>query len=162
MRKILLFLLFFMPIYLLISLYFLNKDYFVTPIEYKGDIIVRCDSRGDGFFAANRNGRRIHEGVDLFAEIDTAVLASRSGRVVAAKQNNGMGKYVIIQHLYNIATIYGHLSKIYVTKNEFIRQGQIIGRVGKTGNANYRDIKPHLHFEIRKNGIPQDPLEYLQ
>ena len=162
MKKSLLFLLIVLPIFLLISLYFLDKQYFICPIEYKRDIVIRSDRRGDGLFAANRNGRRVHEGIDLFAAIGTPVLASRSGRVIAAKKNQGMGKYVIIKHPDSIVTIYGHLSKIYVGKNQFVQQGQIIGSVGKTGNANFRDIQPHLHFEVRKNGIPQDPLEYLE
>lgn len=162
MKKTLLFLLIILPIYLLISLYFLDKDYFLCPIKYQSDIIIRSDRWGDGFFGALRFGRRLHQGIDLFAAVGTPVYASRFGRVIAASQNRGMGKYVIIKHPNNIITIYGHLSKIYVAKHKFLRQGQIIGAVGKTGNANFRDIQPHLHFEIRKNGIPQDPLEYLE
>ncbi|MDD2688797.1 MAG: M23 family metallopeptidase [Candidatus Omnitrophica bacterium] len=161
MKKILLILLILIPFYLFISLYFLDRDYFLCPIEYKRGIVIRNDSRGEGFFAANRNGKRIHQGVDLWAEVSTPVLASRSGIVVAAKQNRGMGNFVIIQHPYNIRTIYGHLSKIEVRQNEFVRQGQIIGRVGKTGNANFRDIQPHLHFEVRKDGSPEDPMIYF-
>jgi len=161
-KKILLFSLIILPIYLFITLYFLDKHYFICPIEYKRDIVIRNDRYGEGFFAANRKGSRIHEGVDLFAEIGTPVLAARSGRVISANKNHGMGKYVVIRHPDSIITIYGHLSKIYVSKNEFVKQGQVIGNVGKTGNANFRDIQPHLHFEARKNGIPQDPLEYLE
>jgi len=162
LKKILLFLILVLAVYLLVSLYFLDKHYFLCPIEYKGDIIIRSDNRGDGFFAASRNGRRIHEGIDLLAEIGSPVLACRSGRVIAAGKTRGMGNYIIIRHPGNIVTIYGHLSQIFVKRNVFVRQGQVIGRVGKTGNANYPDIQPHLHFEIRKDGIPQDPLEYLQ
>jgi len=162
MKKILLFLLILLPIYLLIGLYFLDKDYFLCPIGYKRDILIRSDSRGDGFFAAERNGNRLHNGIDLFAEIGTPVMASRSGIVVAAKQSRGMGNYVIIRHPGNIITIYGHLLRIYISQNNFVRQGEVIGTVGKTGNANYRDILPHLHFEVRKGGIPEDPLEYLE
>jgi murein DD-endopeptidase MepM/ murein hydrolase activator NlpD len=162
MKKILLFLFIILPIYFLTSLYFLDKDYFLCPIEYKRDIIIRSDSRGDGIFGAERNGRRMHQGLDLFAEVGTSVLASRSGRVVAAAQNNGIGKFVIIKHPDSIATIYGHLSEIFVKKNQFVRQGEIIGSVGKTGNANFRDIQPHLHFEVKRNGIPLDPLSYLE
>jgi len=162
MKKIFLFLLIFLPIFLLASLYFLDKDYFLCPIEYKGDIVIRRDSRGDGLFAAERSGNRLHNGIDLFAEISTPVLAARSGIVTAATHNNGMGNYIIIRHPGNIITIYGHLSSIYVGKGNLIRQGDIIGAVGKTGNANYSAIQPHLHFEVRKDGVPEDPLEYLQ
>lgn len=149
-------------VYIIISLYFLDKDYFLCPIEYKRDIIIRSDNRGNGFFGAERNGRRIHQGLDLFAEIGTLVSASRSGRIAAAAQNNGIGKFVIIKHPDSVVTIYGHLSETFVKKNQFVRQGEIIGSVGKTGNANLRDIQPHLHFEVRENGVPQDPLGYLQ
>jgi len=158
MRKILLFLLIILPIYLLVSLYFIDKEYFVCPIDYKRDILIRCDSRGEGFFAASRRGNRFHEGIDLFAQIGSPVRAVRSGRVINANSNKGMGNYVIIRHPDNLITIYGHLSSIDVSQNEFVRQDEIIGRVGKTGNANYPNIQPHLHFEVRKNGIPRDPL----
>jgi len=168
MNKVLLSLLFGFLIYVILSLYFVDKVNFLCPIEYKSEILIRNDSRGEGSFAANRKGNRIHEGIDLFAEIGTPVLASRSGRVVVSRimankeQKTGSGNYVIIQHPGNISTVYGHLLEVYVQKNDFVQQGQIIGRVGKSGNANYRDIQPHLHFEVRKNGIAQDPLEYLE
>jgi len=139
----------------------LNKQHFICPIGYKSDIIIRNDNRGDGFFASSRSGRRIHNGVDLLADVGIPVLAAKSGKVVSATQNRGMGKYVIIRHRDNVITIYGHLSEISVRKNDFVRQGQVIGRVGKTGNARHYGIMPHLHFEIRKNGVPQDPLEYI-
>ena len=151
-----------MPVYLAVSLYFLDKNYFICPIEYKGDAVIRCDSKGEGFFAAKRNGNKLHEGADFFAEIGSPVLAARSGRVIAARRSKGMGNFVVIRHPGNIITTYGHLQRIYVHKNAFVRQGEIIAAVGKTGNANYRAIQPHLHFEVRKNGVPQDPLEYLE
>jgi len=168
MKKILLFLLIVMPIYLSVSLYFLDKNYFLCPIEYKQDAVIRCDGRGEGFFAAKRNGNRVHEGIDLFAEIGTPVKACRLGRVMVSKvitnknKKTGSGNYIIIRHPGNIITVYGHLLEVYVQKNNFVRQGEIIAAVGKTGNANYSDIQPHLHFEVRKDGIPQDPLEYLE
>lgn len=169
MKKILLsLLLIIMPIYLLVNLYFIDKNYFICPIEYKGDAVIRCDSRGEGYFAAKRNGNRIHEGVDLFANMGSPVVAARSGRVIVSRaiankdKKTGSGNYIIILHPGNITTVYGHLLHVYVRKNDFVRQGDVIGVVGKTGNANYHDIQPHLHFEVRKNGIPQDPLEYLE
>lgn len=163
MKKILSFLLIALPIYTIINLYFLDKQYFLCPVEYKEDIVVRCDLRGEGFFASRRSGNRMHEGIDLLAEIGTPVLACRFGRVIASREKNtGMGNYIIIRHPGGLITIYGHLSKIYVRQNEFVRQGEVIGSVGKTGNASHSDIQPHLHFEVRKDGIPQDPLEYLQ
>jgi murein DD-endopeptidase MepM/ murein hydrolase activator NlpD len=73
-----------------------------------------------------------------------------------------MGKFVILKHPGGITTIYGHLSDIYVGEKEFVRQGTAVGAVGKTGNANSREILTHLHFEVRKNNSPQDPLIYLE
>lgn len=162
MKKLFLFLLIIIPLGLAVVFSFLDKSYFLCPIEYKRDIIIRCDGRGNGFFAAERNGNRLHEGIDLYAPVGTPVLASRSGRVIAARRTRGMGNFVIIRHSGNITTVYGHLWKIYVRKGQFIRQADVVGSVGKTGNANYRNIQPHLHFEVRYKGVPQDPLEYLQ
>ena len=139
----------------------MDKQYFICPIEYKNDIIIRNDNRGDGLFASSRSGRRMHKGLDLLADVGTAVYAAKSGKVISATQNKGMGKYIIIRHRDNIITIYGHLSNIFVRKDDYLRQGQIIGSVGKTGNARAAAMLPHLHFEIRKNGVPQDPLEYI-
>jgi len=139
----------------------MDKQYFICPIEYKNDIIIRNDNRGDGLFASSRSGRRMHKGLDLLADVGTAVYAAKSGKVISATQNKGMGKYIIIRHRDNIITIYGHLSNIFVRKDDYLRQGQIIGSEGKTGNARAAAMLPHLHFEIRKNGVPQDPLEYI-
>jgi murein DD-endopeptidase MepM/ murein hydrolase activator NlpD len=161
MKKIFLFLAICLFIFLIAALYFIDKEPFLCPIEYAGDIIVRCDSHGNGFFGANRSGNRMHQGIDLLADLGTPIKAARSGIVTAADQNRGMGKYIVIIHPYNIKTIYGHLSEIYVRKGQIVRQGQIIGAVGKTGNANYNDIRPHLHLEVKKSGLPEDPFNYL-
>jgi len=162
MKKILFFLLIILPLGLAAAFYFMDKSYFLCPIEYQRDIVIRSDGRGDGFFGAERSGRRLHEGIDLYASVGTPVLAARSGRVIAARHSRGMGNFVIIRHWGNITTVYGHLSKIYVKKGQFVRQGHVVGAVGKTGNANYRGIMPHLHFEARKGCVPEDPLTYLQ
>jgi len=160
-RKILLISLILVCVCVFLGLSGMDKQYFVCPIEYKNDIIIRSDHRGDGSFASNRSGRRIHKGLDLSAGVGTPVCTAKSGKVMSATQNKGMGKYIIIRHRDNIITIYGHLSNIFVRKGDYLRQGQVIGSVGKTGNARAADMLPHLHFEIRKNGVPQDPLEYI-
>lgn len=161
MKKILLIILILVTTTVFLGLASMDKQYFICPIEYQSDIIIRNDHRGEGLFATSRSGRRMHQGVDLFAPVGTPILAAKNGKVISATQNKGMGKYIIIRHKNNMTSIYGHLSKILVHKDDSVHQGQIIGSVGKTGNARFRDIFPHLHFEIRKNGIPQDPLEYI-
>ncbi|MCX5693805.1 MAG: M23 family metallopeptidase [Candidatus Omnitrophica bacterium] len=160
-KKILLIILVVICAYVFLGLSSTDKQYFICPIVYKNDIIVRNDHRGDGSFASARSGRRIHKGLDLLAQVGVPVCSAKSGRVLSATENRGMGKYVIIRHRDNIITIYGHLSNICVRQAEYVRQGQVIGRVGKTGNAKAADMLSHLHFEVRKNGVPQDPLEYI-
>lgn len=161
MNRLFLSLLILLIIYIPLGISYVDKFYFLCPIEYKGEMIIRNDSRGDGHFLARRNGGRPHNGVDLLAEMGTPVIASRGGLVLAATSSRGMGKYVIITHAGGINTIYGHLSRIDVKKGNLVVQGQVIGAVGKTGNANHPDILPHLHFEIRRADTPQDPAAYL-
>lgn len=162
MKRALIFLLIILPVYLFVSLYFLDKAYFLCPVRCIRDMVIRSDGLGDGFFAAGRSGNRVHEGIDLLAATGATVFASRSGVVIRARQNNGMGKFVKIMHAGGITTTYGHLSQIFVSENQFVRQGEVIGSVGKTGNASSRLILSHLHFEVRKDNLPLDPLEYLE
>jgi murein DD-endopeptidase MepM/ murein hydrolase activator NlpD len=139
---------------------YINKLKLQVPIEYKGELKLRQDGYGKGYFGAHRNGKRKHNGIDLLAEVGTPVLAARSGRVINAEKKRGIGKYVEIRHSKGLVTIYGHLSEILVKTGQRVKQGQIIGKVGKTGNANYKNMLSHLHFEIRENNIPQDPKKY--
>jgi len=141
--------------------YFIDKKFFISPIEYSNNIPIREDAFGDGDFGAKRSGRRLHLGVDILAKIGTPVYAAKSGLVINAESNKGMGNYVEILHRGGLVTIYGHLSQINVYQGQRVRQGDKVGEVGKTGNAKNRLILPHLHFEVRKFGIPQDPMFYL-
>ena len=74
----------------------------------------------------------------------------------------GYGKYIMIYHPDGFQTMYGHLSDYRVATGKNIRQGDVIGLTGKTGNAAYKAIQPHLHFEIRKDGEPQDPRRLMR
>jgi murein DD-endopeptidase MepM/ murein hydrolase activator NlpD len=162
MKKILFGIMVILPVFLVAGISLLDKSYFLCPIEYQKSLIIRNDNYGEGFFATRRSGLRLHNGLDLYAPKGTPVLAARFGAVIASRHAAGMGNFIIIRHPGNITTIYGHLSTIDVVSGEWVRQGEVIGSVGKTGNANYRGILPHLHFEVRKGGVPQDPLEYLE
>lgn len=145
------------------QLYYLDKTFFFCPIEYKQDtIIIRHDSYGSGDFLAERNGARKHNGIDLQADIGTPVYAVRGARVIGARFHKGLGHYVELCHPEGYVSIYAHLSKIEVRENQSVRQGQKIGEVGKTGNAGYRGIIPHLHFELRHNDTPLDPVKFLE
>jgi murein DD-endopeptidase MepM/ murein hydrolase activator NlpD len=142
--------------------YYRDRKTFISPIRYTGKIPIRTDAYGDGHFGVSRSGRRRHRGLDIYAPLHSEVIASKGGKVNIGLIKNGMGKYIIIQHPEDYVTLYGHLSKFCVKDKQRIRQGSIIGYVGKTGNARYKMIEPHLHFEIRKNGEYLDPLSSLK
>jgi murein DD-endopeptidase MepM/ murein hydrolase activator NlpD len=99
---------------------------------------------------------RMHEGIDIGAACGTPIRAAASGAVVYAGWMDGYGNIVVIDHGNGLATAYGHQSAIYVGGGS-VSQGQTIGAVGSTGHS----TGCHLHFEVRVNGSPVDPLGYL-
>jgi murein DD-endopeptidase MepM/ murein hydrolase activator NlpD len=100
---------------------------------------------------------RMHEGIDIAAGTGTPIHAAASGRVIYAGWMSGYGNFVIIDHGASLATAYGHQSRIAVGNGQSVTQGQVIGYVGCTGHC----FGPHLHFEVRINGQPVNPLSYL-
>jgi hypothetical protein len=100
---------------------------------------------------------RLHAGVDIAAEPGTPVRAPADGTVIFSGYKEGYGKVVVIDHGYGIQTVFGHNSKLFVTQGEHLKRGEKISEVGSTG----RSTGPHLHYEIRKNGIPINPLTFI-
>jgi len=98
-----------------------------------------------------------HMGLDLPAVTGTPVRSSAPGYVAWTKKGAQYGNYVMVIHANGMATLYAHLSRIDVSADQFVSRGDQIGAVGSTGLS----TGPHLHFEIRKNGIPINPLNYL-
>lgn len=100
---------------------------------------------------------REHTGVDLAVPIGTKVKASDGGKVIFTGRSGGYGLLVKVDHGNGYVTYYGHLSKILVKDGDRVAKGDVIALSGNTGNT----TGPHLHFEVRKNGVPQNPLTYL-
>lgn len=140
-------------------------DYSVIPYQYTLDLRNMQFPLEKTYVTSNYGYRkrfgRNHYGVDLKAAIGDTVYAAESGMVRISKANSttGYGTYIVLRHSGCIETVYGHLSKLLVERNEMVMQGQPIALSGNTG----RSTGPHLHFEIRFMGItinPQDIFDF--
>lgn len=109
-------------------------------------------------FAAAKDGKGGHDGIDVLADEGTAVRSAAAGKVIFAGQGpDEYGMTVIVWHSGRWTTTYSYLSKITVKEGDAVRAGERIGLVGQTGLAQ----EPQLHFEIRRNKLAQDPARYL-
>jgi len=100
---------------------------------------------------------RFHSGIDIAADTGTPVIAADGGQVIEAAHMGGYGYSVLIYHGGGVATFYAHLSGFAVSAGQKVKRGQVIGYVGTTGWT----TGPHLHFEVRVNGVAQNPIKYL-
>ncbi len=99
----------------------------------------------------------LHAGMDIGADYGENVVAADGGVVVTAGEISGYGETVIIEHNATYSTLYAHSSELLVSEGQVVKKGQLIARVGETGYT----TGPNLHFEVRVNGSPTDPQEYL-
>ena len=121
----------------------------------------------DGYYSRFGFGNRLHPilgthkvhlGLDIVNDVGTPVYATADGFVkMAGHSGGGLGFAVIINHGYGFETVYAHLSKILVREGQKVKRGDIIAKCGKSGLA----TGPHLHYEVRKNGVAQNPIDYF-
>jgi len=129
------------------SVDFVGRNMFIWPVT--GEVI---------FPFSAKKGRVKNKGIDINADEGESVVASRSGKVVYLDEGfKGYGKTVILDHGNGYQTVYAYNSDILVDIGKTVNQKERIAKVGKTGRAK----RASLHFEIRKNGEPQNPLSYL-
>jgi murein DD-endopeptidase MepM/ murein hydrolase activator NlpD len=96
---------------------------------------------------------RMHTGIDFGAPVGAPIFAAAAGEIFTAGWCRGYGRCIIILHGDGISTLYGHCSAVLVQSGQIVRRGQLIGLVGSTGLS----TGPHLHFEVRRNGVPVNP-----
>ena len=122
-----------------------GKKGFIWPIT--GNITSKFGPRGETF----------HDGVDISAPRGSPIRSIEKGEVMYSDQLRGYGNLVIVRHAGGFVSVYGHNQSNLVREGQKVVQGEVIGEVGSTGRAS----APHLHLEIRKDNVAQDPLYYL-
>lgn len=100
---------------------------------------------------------RMHEGIDIAVASGTSVVAAAAGTVIVAGWSGGYGNLVVVDHGNGLATAYAHNSSVAASIGQSVAQGQLLAYSGSSGNS----TGPHVHFEVRVNGSPVDPLGYL-
>ncbi len=102
-------------------------------------------------------GREYHGGIDVQAPYGTPVVAAGAGEIVFAGRDGGYGSLVVVDHGRDVQTFYGHLAAIYVRPGQKVRAGDVVGAVGASGRA----TGAHLHYEVRVEDRPVDPMRFL-
>ncbi len=113
--------------------------------------------RGVLYARFGKKGAEPHDGIDLAAPAGTPVKTAGPGTVLFAGEQKGYGLIVIVEHDAGLITLYAHNRDLRVKTGQTLRAGQVVATVGDSG----RTSGPHLHFEVRKSGVPVDPLEHL-
>ncbi|MEG0795570.1 MAG: M23 family metallopeptidase [Odoribacter sp.] len=99
---------------------------------------------------------KLHAGMDFSGAVGTPIYATGNGRIASTEIEQGYGKCIEINHGFNYKTRYAHLSAYNVRNGQTVKRGDIIGYMGNTGMS----TGPHIHYEVRRNGIPVDPINY--
>jgi murein DD-endopeptidase MepM/ murein hydrolase activator NlpD len=111
-----------------------------------------------GYRVSPFTGRReFHKGLDIATRKGTPIIAPADGVVTFAGKKWLMGNLLTLDHGYGMLTRYGHIYKILKKKGDRVKRGEVIALVGNTG----RSTGPHLHYEVRLNGVPVNPIKYI-
>lgn len=118
-----------------------------------------------GFVTSNFGGRRspfggtsqFHKGLDISNKIGTPILATADGTVILAAPDGAYGNSVELDHGGGIVTKYAHMQRSIVKQGQWVKRGEVLGYIGMTG----RTTGPHLHYEVRLNGVPVNPIRYI-
>jgi murein DD-endopeptidase MepM/ murein hydrolase activator NlpD len=121
------------------------------------DGILEWPVRGVLYARFGTRGKEPHDGIDLAAPAGTPVKTAAAGTVLFAGEQKGYGLIVIVEHDKSLMSLYAHNRDLRVTTNQKVRPGQVVATVGDSGKTS----GPHLHFEVRKEGVPVDPLDLL-
>ena len=125
---------------------------FVFPVAYP-ELSSHFGSRKHPIIRVRRN----HTGIDLAAPLGAPIRSIAKGVVIFADPLGGYGNFVVIKHNNDLTSHYGHCEKLRVRIGQHVSAGEIIATVGSSGQS----TGPHLHFELRREGVPLDPLKYL-
>lgn len=128
----------------------------VVPVG-KGSGVLQWPLRGVLYARFGKKGKEPHDGIDLAAPAGLPVKTAAPGTVLFAGEQKGYGLIVIVEHTGGLITLYAHNRDLRVKTGQKVREGQVVATVGDSG----RTSGPHLHFEVRKDGVPVDPLDYL-
>ncbi len=123
----------------------------------EADLRFAWPLRGKVSSGFGRRRGQSHEGIDIPAKKGTPVHAAEAGRVIHSGRLGDYGKVVIVKHAGRYSSVYAHNTRNKVSKGKFVEKGDLIATVGRTGNAS----GSHLHFEVRRDRVAQDPIRYL-
>jgi murein DD-endopeptidase MepM/ murein hydrolase activator NlpD len=137
--------------------YEIMRDVYRYQTKLLPDMIIPTSGWVSRWYVGNDEGEASHPGVDIVAATGTPVRSALDGEVIFSGWDEIYGNVIRVQHNDSITTVYGHNDEILVNEGERVAKGKVIARVGNTG----RSTAPHLHFEVLKNGIAEDPELYV-
>ena len=119
--------------------------------------VMNTPSRGGITSPFGMRWGKMHNGVDIGASMGDPIYAAMDGKVFCTEWEDGYGNVIKIDHGEGVQTTYAHCSSIGVSLGQYVKRGDKVGEVGSTGNS----TGPHVHFEVRVDNVPQNPLKYL-